>query len=166
MLIYTGLTEMSKSVKLSDLIDGMEFQSEEMSSYLNKETGEVVSVTDDEICTADNPLEEDSLDLDEEQIEIARDILDDVSGKKYIPLPSKYDIHEYNIMEKFCLSIADNRISDTLHKVIKGKGAFRRFKDSIQILDVEDEWFRYRDESIKRIAIDWCQENDIKYIDS
>lgn len=157
---------MSKSVKLSDLIDGMEFQSEEMSSYLNKETGEVVSVTDDEICTADDPLEEDPLDLDEEQIEIARDILDDVSGKKYIPLPSKYDIHEYNIMEKFCLSIADNRISDILHKVIKGKGAFRRFKDSIQILDVEDEWFRYRDESIKKNAMDWCLENDIKYIDS
>ena len=79
---------MSKSVKLRDIIDGMEFQSDEMSSYLNKETGEVVSVTEDELCAADDPSEEDSFDLDEKQLEIASDILDEVSGKKYIPLPS------------------------------------------------------------------------------
>lgn len=156
---------MSISVKLSDVIEGMEFQSDEMTSYLNKETGGVVCVTDDEFCAADDPSEEYSFDLDEEHIEIAVDILEDVKEMKYIPLPSKFDINDYRIMEKFCLSIADEKTSDTLYKAIKGKGAFRRFRDSIQKLDVEDEWFKYRDDTIKSIAIDWCIENYIKYIE-
>jgi len=35
-------------VKLSDLIEGMDFQSDEQSSFLNLTTGDVVSITDEE----------------------------------------------------------------------------------------------------------------------
>jgi len=47
-------------VKLSDLIEGMDFQSDEWSSFLNMIAGEVVSITDEELCAAENdaPLED------------------------------------------------------------------------------------------------------------
>ena len=47
-------------VKLSDLIEGMDFQSDERSSFLNLTTGEVVSITDEELRAAesDAPLED------------------------------------------------------------------------------------------------------------
>ena len=47
-------------VKLSDLIEGMDFQSDEQSSFLNLTTGEVVSITDEELRAAENnePLED------------------------------------------------------------------------------------------------------------
>ena len=47
-------------VKLSDLIEGMDFQSDERSAFLNLTTGEVVSVTDEELRAAENdaPLED------------------------------------------------------------------------------------------------------------
>ncbi len=51
---------------------------------------------------------------------------------------SKYDIHEYNIMEDFVLSIDDNKLSDELYYAIKGKGVFRRFKDLIQRYGIAD----------------------------
>ena len=35
-------------VKLSDLIEGMDLQSDERSSFLNLTTGEVVAITDEE----------------------------------------------------------------------------------------------------------------------
>src|SRR5215831_1010917 len=47
-------------VKLSDLIEGMDFQSDERSSFLNLTTGEVVSITDEELRAAEHaePLED------------------------------------------------------------------------------------------------------------
>ena len=149
--------------KLSDIIDGIEFQTDESNSYLNKKTGEVVRINDEEFGAAedDEPIEN-YTEWQQENIRIAEEILKE---EDYIPLPSKFDIHEYAIMEKFCLSIADDEIRDHLYKSIKGNGAFRRFKSNIRRCDIEDDWYKYRDEAIKQIAIDWCKDNGIKFID-
>ena len=56
-------------------------------------------------------------------------------------------------------------ISDALYSAIKGKGAFRRFKDSIIRVDIEDNWYKYREEAIKQVAIYWCQLNQIDFKD-
>ena len=47
-------------VKLQDILEGMDFQSDERSSFLNLTTGEVVSITDEELRAAENdePLED------------------------------------------------------------------------------------------------------------
>jgi len=81
----------------------------------------------------------------------------------YISLPSKFDIHEYEIMERFCLSITDDEIRERMYRSIKGSGAFRRFKDNIQRNNRVEDWYKYREEAIKQIAIDWCEENDIEF---
>lgn len=44
---------MAAKVKLKDLVEGMEFQTDESVSFLNKETGEVVTVTDEEFRAAE-----------------------------------------------------------------------------------------------------------------
>jgi hypothetical protein len=51
---------MAARVKLSEIIDGMESQSDESSSFLNKKTGEVVLMTDYAMRTAqdDEPIED------------------------------------------------------------------------------------------------------------
>jgi len=78
-------------------------------------------------------------------------------------LPDKFEINEYNIMEKFCLSIRNKEISDIMYSLIKGSGAFRRFKDNIRKYDMEDDWYKYRDAAIKEIAIEWCKDNNVKF---
>ena len=40
---------MSTKVKLSEIIEGLEFKSDERRSYLNKKTGELICVSDEEI---------------------------------------------------------------------------------------------------------------------
>ncbi len=152
--------------KLKDIIDGIEvqiFQTEESSSCLNKKTGKVVTITDREFRAAedDEPIE-DFPEWQHENIKIARKILE---TDDYIYLPSKFDIHEYEIMERFCLSILDDKISDHMLSSIKGRGAFRRFKDNIHRYDIEKDWYKYREEAIKQIAIDWCEENGIEITD-
>lgn len=68
-------------------------------------------------------------------------------------------------MERFCLSIEDEEISDSLYYAIKGKGAFRRFKEGIHRYGITDDWYKYREEALKQMARDWCEENDIEYIE-
>lgn len=49
-----------------------------------------------------------------------------------------------------------------LCNAISGNGAFRRFKDIIERYDIENQWYDYRDKSLKKLAVDWCNENNIQ----
>jgi hypothetical protein len=151
-------------VKLSDIIEAIEFQSDEITSYLNKKTGEIVTLTEDDIKAAEN---HDSLEeypeWQHENIRMASDFLD--HKEDFIGLPSKYDVHEYHIMERFILSLKDKEISATLYRAIKGKGAFHRFKDGIIRFNIENDWYKYREEAIKQVAIDWCELHNIQFKD-
>jgi hypothetical protein len=153
---------MSIPVKLKDIIDEMEIQSDIHSFYLNKKTGEIVMVSDEHFSAAED--EEDIShysDWEQEAIQVAIDVLE--SEEDYISLPSQFDIHEYEIMEKFCLSLDDENLRDKMCSSIKGRGAFRRFKDNSFKYGIEQNWFQYRREAFKRLAIDWCEENNIPY---
>ena len=152
---------MKISVKLDDIIEGLEFQSDESSSFLDKKTGEVVLMTDYAMRAAEDeePLEELD-DWERDLVTIAREII--AESGRYIPLPTKYDIDEYSIMENFCVSLDKQEIGDILYDLISGSGAFRRFKDAIYKYGVEDQWYKYRDNALKEIAIEWCRENNIE----
>ena len=151
-------------IKLDNIIEVLEFQSDESSSFLNTKTGEVVLMTDYAMRAAedDEPLE-DLPDWERDLVTIAREILAETG--EYIPLPTKFDIHEYSIMEQFCLSLDDTEMSGLLYGLIKGSGAFRRFKNAIHEYDIADEWHSYRNNALKEIAIEWCRENNIELED-
>ena len=155
---------MATPVKLSDLIEGMDFQSDERFSYLNTITGEVVSITDEELRAAeeDAPLE-DFPDWQHDVIRMAKDI---VETDHYLPLPDRFEMHEYQIMERFCLSVDDEDMRDDLCDAIRGRGAFRRFKDRVQLYGLADDWYRYRDEALREIAIAWCEAHGIQYTET
>ena len=67
-------------------------------------------------------------------------------------------------MEDFCGSIRNDRVSNALYSAIKGRGAFRRFKDAIIRFGVEDDWYRFREEALRKIAIEWCEDNEIMFV--
>lgn len=68
-------------------------------------------------------------------------------------------------MEEFCLSVNDHMIRNKLLGAIKGKGAFRRFKERIIDFAIEDNWYLFREEQLKEIAKSWCQDNKIDFIE-
>ena len=155
---------MTVPVKLKDIIEGLEFLTEEGSSYLNTVTGEVVYVTTEELRAAEEeqPLE-DFPEWQHDAIRIARDI---VETDHYLPLPTKFDIHEYSIMERFCNSVNDDDMRDDLYDAIRGRGAFRRFKDRVHVYGMTEVWYRYRDAALREIAIAWCEEHGIRYTET
>jgi len=90
----------------------------------------------------------------------SRDIIE---TDHYLPLPTKFDIHEYSIMERFCLSVDDDDMWDDLCNAIHGRGAFRHFKDRMQAYGITEVWYRYRDAALREMAMAWCEAHEIPY---
>jgi len=155
---------MSARVKLSEIIEAMEMLTDESSAHVNTKTGEVVSVTDEELAAAKahDPLEE-YPEWQRDVIRTAGEILQKTGD--YVPLPDKFEIHEWAIMERFCRSLPDGEVADTLARAIHGNGAFRRFKDDICQLGVEKAWYEFRADAFRQLAREWCEANKIEYAD-
>ena len=91
----------------------------------------------------------------------AREIFN--SDESFIALLGQFDIHECKIMEDFCLAYKDRRVGEDLHPLIKGSGAFRRFKDGVYSMGAEKAWHQFRRMEFERIAIEWLEEEGIPY---
>lgn len=157
---------MSPHIKISDIINIISVNSNNTSYYLDKESGQPFPVSNEQLRTVyeDGELE-DYPEWEREQVELVRKILSDEKGERYILIPVKFVSHEYSAMENFGFSIDDDEISRALLQAIKGAGAFNRFNNCIHRYGVADDWYKYRYNSMKKIVIEWCEENNIEYLE-
>lgn len=85
--------------------------------------------------------------------------------EKSIILPTQYEINEYQIIVDFIDTIDNEKLKTELQRLIQGKGAFKRFKDYCFESNIIQDWYKYKEQRYKEIAIDWCNENGLKYKD-
>ena len=97
-------------------------------------------------------------------VEIARAIVGDL-GTRFISPPDKYDFHEYRQMEQFIGTVRSAEAADQLWQAIKGKGAFRYFKDTADRLGLLNRWFQYRNDAVKEFVVEWAEDNNVPYED-
>jgi len=152
---------MAARVSLRSIVDAMYSQSEMARSYLNRVTGELIYIGYDELLAAETG-EHESL-CDPDVLELAKKML--AEEDNYVLLPDQYMINEYQIMERFAMSLPNPVLSDKVLSVMRGRGAFHRFKDIIANLRLEQDWYDYLEREFKEIAIDWCEEHNIEYKD-
>jgi hypothetical protein len=154
---------MSVPVSLREIVDHLSFTTDEAITYLNKETGEVVTVSKEDLAQAEEGDDTENYpDWQREAVRAAGAILD---SDAYVALPSQFDIHEYAIIQDFCYSIADEELQSILLDEIHGAGAFRRFKNAIHQYGIAEDWYAFRDRALKEIAVDWLGDNNIAYTD-
>ncbi|TMJ26086.1 MAG: hypothetical protein E6G95_14445 [Alphaproteobacteria bacterium] len=148
-------------VQLKDVVGEMEIGGNEWTAYVNRKTGELTSFPNDllryegEAGTAVGEWDE----------EMAADYKRVLDSQDFIGLPGEYEIQEYAIMERFCLSVDSQQHRGRLLDAIRGKGAFRRFKDLALRLGVIEDWYRYREEALKRIAAEFLHAEGIPFVD-
>ena len=78
--------------------------------------------------------------------------------EEYLPLPD--DVNEYDQMKYFIEELPIYWRGD-LECTIRGKGAFRRFKEAVARLGVLEDWNRYLTVAYRREARMWCDANGI-----
>src|SRR5438094_5009746 len=104
---------MSPSVKLDEIIGALERAGSEYTHYLDKRTDEIVLVTDEDMTAAqENELISGYPDWQRDSILKAGEVFRD--SKQLIQLPDQFDIHEYQIMEDFCLGVEDRQTGKEL----------------------------------------------------
>lgn len=124
------------TIKLEQVIEAIEMSDDFFTSFWDTKTGET-----DEVLAAE--IENDS--------------------KRFLRFPTKYEIHEYRIMEDFIEQLSPGKVQSDLSYSIRGKGAFRRFKESIRYHDLEQQWYDYLEKAYRDIAVRWCTEEGLAY---
>jgi hypothetical protein len=124
----------------------------EASCYLDRETGAVITVTEDIRAAADD--EDDAEGFDPQLLEAVRAI--DGGSGRYLPIPGQESREGYRDMEEFIATVRDRRSAELLEVAIAGRGAFRRFKDVLAGSPAERErWFGWSEGRQRERILDW-----------
>lgn len=152
---------MRPAVKIDDLTDSLVMVSPESAAWLDRETGRVWIIANRVMAFAEGDAidEEELSDWHEDELAAARLLLSE-SGRG-IELPTAFDFHEYRHMERFIHTLPASSAADQLWRAIKGRGAFRHFKDTADRLGVLDAWYAYRDKALRSFMLDWARAHDV-----
>jgi hypothetical protein len=165
---------------LSELESAFEDASWEMSHYLDLETGQIVTLTDEIRRQWEDLFEDDESELDEpidlaeavrktdlpeweKDVLIEADQIEAGYGTRYLGIPQG-DSHEgYRDMEAFITTIQNEHLRDRLWQAIGGGGAFRNFKDVLADFPRERErWFEFKDARLRQRVLDWLASQGIE----
>ena len=138
------------TISLSQVIEAIETADDAYTDFYDTQTGETVSLPDP-IITGETDEELEAL-LEE-------------TPDRFLRFPTRYEIHEYSIMEDFVESLPTEEIQRELATAIRGKGALRRFHAAIRYYGIERNWYDYLENAYRDIAICWCAENEIACIE-
>jgi len=68
----------------------------------------------------------------------------------------------YGDLEDFTATVRDPRAREFLERAIAGRGAFRRFKDTlVEFPDLRAAWFKFHDSRTERRAIEWLRDGGL-----
>jgi Uncharacterised protein family (UPF0158) len=151
---------MSKVISLREIIDALQMASDDSTSYLDPETGEIIVVTEEERALAEDPSRENGPAWEREMMPKIRAVL---KNDRLLELPDRFDIHEWSIMERFSCTQKSERVRSELLNTVRGAGAFRLFRSAVRRLGLEQSWYQFLDEALADIARNWLEEQKLKY---
>lgn len=129
------------AVDLNDLANALDDHSDYGAWFLDAETGEIWFWPHD---SSDAPDDDPELRADARAIDA---------------LPSAVG---YGDMEDFIEGVTDRRVADLLSRAITGRGAFRRFKDTLfEFPELRQAWFSFRDARMQRRAIEFLVDESL-----
>jgi hypothetical protein len=166
-------------IDLSELEMAFDQGNEMISYYVDTETGEIFSVTDDanhlleaiyesyydeqtQTVNWETVLQEMSIpEWQRESLQDADRIQSGI-GNRYIAVPLQSSADGYRDMEAFISTVRDMHLQERLEHAISGRGAFRYFKDVLLDYPAERErWFQFKQDRNRQRMLDWLAEEGI-----
>lgn len=98
-----------------------------------------------------------------QEYEEITDKIEEDEEETYYYLPSSYVFHDSELIEEYIARIKNENIREELEVAFYGKGKYRRFKEILSGYKIEDEYYNFREEYLKNMAIEWCEKNNIEY---
>lgn len=133
-------------IDASLLMTLMEEHSGFMRGYLDKRTGEILQV-----------FEDDPDGLNQEIYDTL-----DAEPDRYVSIEPIGSHEGYRIMERFVEGLPDSEDRRLLKKVLLWKKPFSNFKSAIADMgDLRQQWFEFHDKELCKIAMEWLKEEEI-----
>lgn len=167
-------------IEMSDLEMAFDSSGEMTNYYLDIETGDVLSITDEDNRLLEQLSEryydEETRTMDwekafqEETIpEWQSDMLpkaDQIEagfGSRFIAIPSAEPGEGYRDMEAFISTVRNPHLQERLDRATSGRGAFRYFKDVLLKYPKERErWFQFKQDRLQQRILDWLEAEEIE----
>ncbi|MDN5850610.1 MAG: hypothetical protein L0H63_13390 [Nitrococcus sp.] len=155
---------MALPVSLRHVVTEVEGLQEGWSIYLNRKTGELMTITEREARIA----------LNEEQAsELADWLMEDflpkvkevVTSDDYVVLPNKASV-EFSLMDSYCDAVDDGQLRESLRNAMRGAEGPARFNDLIEAKGVQDEWDRFKTEAVRNLVAEFLESHKISYVES
>jgi len=156
---------MAAKVRIDEIVTALEDESEMEWVYVNVETGKVETVLKDDICDIENSdadeEEEDEDEDEDEELKLLKEITWD--RKKWKRLPTRFDLHDWSIMENFAESLTSPEVRSDLQRALHQRGSYGNFRDRVDRYRLKRAWDAFRIDALRDIAIEWCEDHDIPY---
>lgn len=165
---------MSPAASLDDLVGYLE-ESPALADfrvYFDQQTARIVTVEESTMKAVedgDNEALAQVTDEDKEDIEIAREVVHDKTGR-FIKPPDNSLFDESRLKAQFIKTIHDANIARKLADAGDSKGLRRLFSNStfasvLYRYGLEEQWYEYRANAVKQFVIDWVKANHLDYED-
>lgn len=177
-------------IKIADLAEAFDMVSDDVSVFLDLETGEVPFFTSDmareleqvyeampaSLANASDEeqraallavIEEEGIDVTDEDAILELDAIDRGLGTRYIALPDADSRADYRDMEAFIETVRSRQARNLLEVAIDGRGAFRRFRDVLhRFPDERERWFAFKKTRLEERAREWLADEGIELIEA
>jgi len=140
------------------LIQALDDNSYTAEYYLDRESGEVLFFGQETISAIESD-EETSIEWLRTEMDNYRQVMEQLG--RYIFVPPGFQ-NPWDRLAKFARSVDDERLADRLHEAIRGRGAFRRFKDQVYSAGIEKDWYSFEYRCQIEEAIDFLREAGIE----
>ena len=163
-------------VNRMDLEGAFETNSPEMHHYLDKETGEVLMVTDDYGRESERLWEEagprdklddllrksDLPDWQKTALAVAQRV-EEGYGTRMVSVPQPDAHTDHRDIEAFITTVTEPQVREELQRAIRGRGAFRRFRAVLgDNFRERERWFQFKQERLRQHMTDWLASLDIE----
>lgn len=149
-------------VSVREVASEMDLQNDEARAYLNRSTGELITIIDEHVRLVERGYDPDAVpEWMQETLPKVQEVLE---SEEFLALPSPWDIHEWKIMERFCYTVGDEDHREQLLHAIRGRGAFRHFRNTSTRLGLRQDWYAFRDAALEEIAVEWLEAHEIPYV--
>lgn len=148
---------MTAPVHLNDLVDEINLLREDATCYLNRHTGEIYTVSAEEASMLD--LIEDPDVVSDDEREDLEKVFEVTNSHDFLALPGRKELDEAMSVDAFCKFLDDKKQCQTLKKALEDKP----IEDALNEMDLMQDWYSFKDETMARITREWLEEKNIPY---
>jgi hypothetical protein len=171
-------------IDLADLVEAFDDASWEVSTFLDLDTGNVIRIAAevrDELEALYAELPEEPTDEGRYRVTFAAalehrkppgwmhellaeaDAVEGGLGTRFLRVPDADSREGYGEMQAFIETVSSPRLQERLWAAIRGRGAFRRFKDVLATAPSERErWFAFKDDRLRQRVLAWLADEGIE----